>query len=369
MAATEGWRAARAGRWCSRFFVVLAGVVASTAAAWAVSTAGAAAVDESGNGLADPITTIAAEVRSHTEEAVEKAAGNTENAKDAESDAAVSVSPVSDAAVDGVNELTTGVTDMAGAGAGAAVEALHGPIVPREARDAVNERRAVRTVSGSADVNAAICDIAERAATRPAHRVFSGFEQVVRDPRNTRQVVERAISGSPEVRELGRTVLNLLDPRAGTDLIGQLPELPTLSGDGLGQPALPTPDQPAPAQASSGTGTPEIFTVEVPSAALDAIGSAVDVRLSIDGSADDARGAGDDREGKTPVQPVRIPLAPITAPTVPGGTHGAGHLDGTTFGVPAGAFAAFDDIVIGEIRSGVRHLQVSPGAQPGVTPD
>lgn len=370
VAATKGWRAGRAGRWCSRFFVVLGGVVAGTAAVWAVSTTGAAAADESGNGSTDLVTGIASEVRSHTTEAVEVAE------RDAEGTAAVSVSPVADAAVDSVNELTAGLADVAGAGAGAAVQAWHGPIVPREARDTVPERREVRTISGGTDdankaadeVSAAICDFTERAATRPAHRVLGGVEQVVRDPRDTRQVVERTIAASPEVRELGRAVLNLLDPWTGADLIGQLPEFPALPGDGLGQPAPPAPDQPAPGQ-SAGTGSPEIFTVEVPSAALDAIGSAVDVQHSFRDSADDARGAGDDREGKTPVQPVRTPLVPMTAPTIPGGTHGASHLDGTMFGVPAGSFAAFDDIVIGEIRSGVRHLQVSPGAQPGVTPD
>ncbi|WP_162829967.1 hypothetical protein [Amycolatopsis palatopharyngis] len=381
MAATEGWRGRRAGRWCSRFLLVLGGAVAGTAAAWAVTTSGAAASTEPDDNL---ITNIAAEVRSHTTD-------SDSDTRDKDATAA-SASPATDAVVEGADELTSGATD---AGADVLAQACDGPVVPREADDASQDRREARDISETSDasdasetsdasdisevteatttaageVRTAICDFTERSAAQSAHRLLNSVEQVVRDPRETRSVVERTLTPSQEVQDFAHNVLGMLHPRTGGDLIDQLPALPALPGDGSGQPASPAPDQVAPEHTSSGTGSPEIFTVEIPPAALDAIGSAVDVRHSIGDSADDARGTGDDREGKTPVQPVRIPLAPITAPTVPGGTHGGGHLDGTTFGVPAGAYAASDDIVIGEIRSGMRHLQVSPGSQPGVTPD
>jgi hypothetical protein len=307
--------------------MVLGGTVAGTAAAWAVSTSGAAAATEPAD---DPISAITADIQAYTADSTHSPDADAEDRAD-----------------------TTGD---------------------------VQDRREVRTIGDSTEdagdaaaMSSAVCDFADRAAEhvvdQPCHRVLGSVERVVRDPKDTPQVVERTLTPSQEVQDFGKKVWGLLDPRTGTDLIEQLPELPGLPGDRSGQPALPTPDAAAPEHADFGTGSPEIFTVEIPSAAQDVIGSAVDVAHSFGHSADNTRSAGDDREGNAPVQPVRIPLAPLTAPAAPGGSHGAGHVDGTMFGVSAGSFAAFDDTVIGQIRSGVRHLQVSPGAQPGVTPD
>lgn len=329
VAATEGWRARRVGRWCSRFLVVLGGAVAGSAVAWAVTTSGAAAATEPAD---DPVSALTSEIQGHSTDA-----RSTDKA---------------------------GRSDMA---------------------DALRERRAVRSISDSAEdageaaatVSAAVCDLADRVAERPCQRVAGSVEQVAGESveqvagesQEASHVVEHALTPPQEVQDFGKNVWGLLDPRTGADLFERLPEFPGLSGDRSAQPVLPVPGAAAPESADSGAGSRKIFTVEVPSAAQDVIGSAVDVRHSFRHLADAARGAGDDREGNAPVQPVRLPLAPLTAPAAPGGSHGAGHMDGTMFGVSAGSSAASDDTAIRQVRSGARHLQVSPGAQPGVTPD
>jgi hypothetical protein len=367
MAATEGWRTERVGRWCSRFLVVLGGAVAGTATAWALSTSGASAATEPAD---DPIANIVAEVRTHTAESTEKA-GKASAAERTSDTSATS----DDASATSADDATTSSADATTSSADATTSSDSGSTACA-ALGVAQDRREVRSISGStgdineadADVTSAICDFADRAAIQPARRALGAAEQVMRNPQDTRQVIERTLTPSQDAQDFTKTVLGLLNPKAGGDLIENLPEIPGLPGERFGQPALPAPDTAAPGRAASGPGFLQIFTVEIPMAAQNVSGSAAPVRHSTGDSADDARSTGDDRED-APVQPLRIPLAPPTVPSAPGGTNGAGHVDGTMFGVPVDSFAAFDDTVIGEVRSGVRHLQVSPGTQPGVTPD
>ncbi|GAB3508696.1 hypothetical protein FB471_3593 [Amycolatopsis cihanbeyliensis] len=334
----------------------LAGAVAGTAVAWALSTSAATA--ETGQ---DEDTGTAAESQ------VTRA----------------DLNPVADATVAGLRDVTTGAAELAGEGTGALAHGWHevacdsgavapgcaapgdtgGPVTdaasyrPREARHIEDQ------VSGQ--VSSAVTELAERAVLRPVHRVAGSVEHVVRQPEDAGQVLERTVTPPRDVREVGSAVLGLLDPQRPNDLI-QLPDLPTLPGTGDER---STPETETPVTGPERG--PGAVTVEVPPTSQHPLGDAVagKARHLLAGSAAEVRQAGDSRNGSGPVQPLRLPAAPVTAPSVPGGTSGGGHLDGQLLGVPAGQLTALDTAVLGDVSPGTQNVSRQLGAQPGVTPD
>ncbi|WP_216212184.1 hypothetical protein [Amycolatopsis aidingensis] len=362
-AAATTQRAMRARRWCSRVLLGLAGAVAGTAAAWALSTSPAATAE-----TAPDQDTVHA--------------GVAEAAQPARAD----LNPVADATAAGLRDVTTGAAELAGDGAGALAHAWQeaacdtvtavrdcaapgdtgGPVTnagsyqPREARHIDGE--VARKVSG------ATAEFAERAVLRPVHRVTGSLEHVVRKPEDAKQVLERTLTPPQEMRAVGSAVLGLLDPQRQDDLI-QLPGLPTLPGTG-GQRPAPETETPVTTAPERAAGT---VTVEVPQMSQHQLGGAAiadKAQHLFAGSAAEARQAGDSRNGSGPVQPLRLPAAPVTVPSVPGGSSpGGGHLDGQLFGVPVGQLAALDTAVLGDVSPGTQNVPVELGAQPGVTPD
>jgi hypothetical protein len=73
----------------------------------------------------------------------------------------------------------------------------------------------------------------------------------------------------------------------------------------------------------------------------------------------------------TPFRPAGVPTAPLPASAVPGapGFAPGGHFDGPTSGVAVWFSAAHDNAKGGTVRSCRRYMPLTPGAQPGVTPD
>ncbi|GAA4550678.1 hypothetical protein [Amycolatopsis samaneae] len=352
-AANERRGAKRFGRLASRALFVVGGAVAGTAAAWLVSSAAASATDTGHTGTAD-------------------------------------VTPVTDATTAGLGDATGGasrfVGDVAGAASGAVSDfscqqdattwsapgRTHTACTVDAARDEVTgslrqhgTHRAVEQ-KVSDRVTGAVSDLADDAVVHPAERTLGAFEHIARKPEDTRQVLGDTLAPAPEQADFGRKVWGLLDPNAHHELTPQLPELPVLPAVPSTLPAVGG----APGQVS---GPVEPATVQLP-AALQAAYAAQDVQRHVS----DLDGSGTERSSRdghrdlpsAPLTPVQLPLAPPSIPTAPGGgTAPGGHLDGMTFGVPAWVAAAVDNAVAGATRSGLRHTPLSPGHQPGVTPD
>ncbi|MDI5981304.1 hypothetical protein [Amycolatopsis magusensis] len=306
--------AQRAGRWASRALVVAGGVLAGTAAAWAFAT-GASATE----------------------------------IPDATEPGAADLTPVTDATVAGLNDTTGGVAELTGDVAGAAAQATSLPTFPQQQRssDEIDEI--------DEDVAAAVDEFTSDAVVRPVERTLGAFEHIVRQPEDAPKVIEQTLTPAQhEVEHFGRDFWVLLQPTADSPL-----------PFGNGDPEIPE----QPLTAAPDARTAEVYTVAVPGAPADSGSWSDGFGAARAGGPADEGDAGD-RELPSPFSPVRAPLAPLTAPTLPGGGNSAGgHFDGLLAGVPAGAAAAFDTATIGSVRSGVRHLMVDPGAQPGVTPD
>ncbi|MET7990458.1 hypothetical protein ABZU76_06065 [Amycolatopsis sp. NPDC005232] len=341
-AANERRDAKRVGRLASRALFVLGGAVAATAAAWAVSSSAASA------------------------------------------DTIPSATPVTDATVANLGDVTGGVSEFAGTAAGA-VQNLSAceqdattwsepghdrPICSLDPRDHIGgpHRDQVRTTADhevSGRVSDAVTDLGEDAVLHPASRTLGAIEHIARKPEDTRRVIDEATAPSPEAQDFGRKVWDLLDPSHTGSLV-DLPELP-------GSPVEPA----APVSAATGTtgdtaqnlGAAAVSTSD----ALRAIFSrSAHEDFAAAGAGVDTPSRGDHRNLPDPFSPAQLPMAPPSIPTVPGGggnTAPGGHLDGLNFGVPSWVTAAVDSAVAGSTRAGVRHTPLSPGHQPGVTPD
>ncbi|HEY2062964.1 MAG TPA: hypothetical protein VGH57_31635 [Amycolatopsis sp.] len=350
-AANEGRGAMRAGRLASRALLVLGGAVAATAAAWAVSSATASA----DTGTAE--------------------AGG------------VSVTPVTDTTVANLGDVTHGVSSFTGDVAGAAVGAVNGvtaceqdattwsepgtsrPICPLDPRDHIGgpHTEQVRTTDHevSGRVSDAVADLGQEAVLQPVRRTLGAAEHIARKPEDTRQVIEQTVTPSPETPDLGSKVWGLLDPNRHGKLI-DLPALPA-------SPVEPTPDSAAtgttgdPAQnlGAAAVSTPGALRAMFPLAGLAHTGAPAD------GLGDSSHHKDHHNLPPAPFSPGQLPMAPPSIPTAPGGgsTAPGGHLDVLNFGVPSWVSAAVDNAVAGSTRAGVRHTPLSPGEQPGVTPD
>jgi hypothetical protein len=208
-------------------------------------------------------------------------------------------------------------------------------------------------------VSDSVTDLAENAVIKPVAGTLGAFEHIARKPEDTREVLEQTMTPSPEAKEFGKKVWDLLDPNSTGDLI-PLPQLPG---------TLPVePGKQAPA-AGQLTETAEATAAPLTSnfkTALSASGSGQRTALSDRG----ANGSSQDDHRDFPFDPAQLPFAPMSIPTVPGGGSApGGHFDGLTSGVPAWTVSAVDNAVAGNVRAGVRFMPLTPGSQPGVTPD
>lgn len=228
-AAKEGRDAMRVGRFASRALLVFGGAVAATAAAWALST-------------------TAASADTGTVEAV---------------GVGTSVTPVTDAAMANLGDVNHGVSIVTGDIAGAAVGGLspigtcqpdattwsepgHSrPACPPE-HDGATPAEPVRTTVDheiSGRVSDAVADLGQEVVLQPLQRTLGAAEHIVREPADTRQVIEQTVAPSPGGRDFGRKVWDLVEPGRS----GKPAELP----------ALPVPVEPATHEsAATSTGEP-----------------------------------------------------------------------------------------------------------------
>ncbi|GAA3534563.1 hypothetical protein GCM10022222_17630 [Amycolatopsis ultiminotia] len=351
-AAHERRGATRARRLASRALFVLGGAVAATAAAWTVSSAAASA---------DPQPDAGSD--------------NSLNA---------SVTPVTDATVAGLRDVTHGASkftgDVAGTAAGATQKLSEcgqsattwsepGASRPGCSPDLHGHRDHSRSTAEhevSGRVSEAVTDLGQNAVLRPVQRGLGSLEHIARKPSDTKQVITEATTPSPEAQEFGRKIWALLDPGQTGGLV-KLPDVPVVPV----QPGDSAPDATvAPADAQQNLGAAAMSTSDALRSVFPAVdGARTHVPSDSTGVPSDDQHHGD--APGTPFSPAQLPIAPPSIPTAPGGgaTTPGGHLDGLNFGVPTWVAAAVDNAVAGMARAGVRHTSFTPGAQPGVTPD
>ena len=331
----EGRGATRFGRLASRALFVVGGALAATAAAWAVSSSAASAD--------------------------------------------TSVTPVTDATVAGLGDVTDGAAHFAGGVAGAAQQLAdcgQGATTWSEpgARPGCSlEQLGHRTdlaegQQAAGEVAGSVRDLGEHAVLKPVQRTLGSLEHIARKPEDTRQVLTDATTPPPAAQDFGRKLWDLLDPDAPAPL-PDLPKLPTGPAAGdlpeptvPGQPALPEPDSLGEAAMTTSDALQSVFP------AVDA--SPADATQYGTGAVT-SRHHGVRDLPVAPYSPAQLPAAPLSIPTPPAGgsTAPGGHLDGLNFGVPAWVTDAVDNAVAGSARTGLAHTPRTPGEQPGVTPD
>ncbi|MFI9449123.1 hypothetical protein [Amycolatopsis sp. NPDC052450] len=331
-AKNEGRGAARFGRLASRALFVLGGAVAGSAAAWAVSGASASA----------DITPVVSAPET-------------------------SVTPVTDATAAGLTDVSRGTSKFAGDVAGAmcgdhqqdaTTWSMPGENGSASAKHHCGDIRADEH-EVSTRVSDAVTDFADNSVVTPVKRTLGAVEHIVRKPQDTRQVLDETFAPSPD---FGRKVWDLLDPNGHGDLVPRLPvdggpvdpdsPLDTIgAGDQVTDFALLATTQ---FPASSETVLPMPAFVQQ-HGAFDQVEDAP--------ARDGHRG-----DFPLPFTPAPLPAVP-SFPTVPGGSAPGGHLDGLTHGVPAWVAAAVERSLTGYSLAGTRYMPLTPGSQPGVTPD
>ncbi|MGW5715783.1 hypothetical protein ACWEVP_06430 [Amycolatopsis sp. NPDC003865] len=319
-ATNEGQGAKRAGRLVSRALLVLGGAVAGTAAAWLVSGAAASA--------------------------------------DTVSDGTVSVTPVTDATAGSLGDVNHGTANLAGEAAGGLAEAAN---CHQDATTWSEPQRSCHTDARTLEhevserVSDSVADLADDAVLSPAERTLGAVEHIVRQPADTRQVLEETVTPAP-AQDFGHQVWQLLDPADRGDLLPQLPGL------------APVEQEPVTTGIGQTTDSVAVTTVELPESVRAALALA---KASHQNDGPGAAGSSRDghRDLPSPLTPAQLPVAP-SVPTAPGGsTAPGGHLDGLNFGVPFWTTEAVDSAVAAMSRAGLRTAMRTPGEQPGVTPD
>jgi hypothetical protein len=339
-AKNEGRGAARFGRLASRALFVLGGAVAGSAAAWVVSGASASA---------DVVP--AAPVISTPE---------------------TSVTPVTDSTAAGLTDVSRGTSKFAGDVAGAMCGNRHqeattwsmpGDDESVSAKHHCGEIRADEH-EVSTRVSDAVTDFADNAVITPTERTLGAVEHIVRKPQDTRQVLDETFAGTPESQDFGRKVWDLLDPRGHGDL---LPEIPV-----GGVPLDPRSPLETGGAGEQVTDFAQLATTQFPASAETVLPMPAFVQQygAVAGQ-DEGSPSRDGHRGDfpRPLSPAQLPVAP-SIPTVPGGgTAPGGHLDGLTYGVPAWVASAVERSLAGTTLAGTRYMPLTPGSQPGVTPD
>ncbi|EME56642.1 hypothetical protein [Amycolatopsis decaplanina] len=331
--------AARFGRLASRALFVLGGAIAGSAAAWAVSGASASAdVVPSAPVISTPGT---------------------------------SVTPVTDATAAGLTDVSRGASKFAGDVAGAMCGDDHQEATTwsmpgeNESAPAKHHCGGVRADEHevSARVSDAVTDFADSSVVTPVKRTLGTVEHIVREPEDTRQVLDETIAGSPEAQEFGRKVWDLLDPRGHGGLVPDLP----VSGVPL-NPKSPLDTIGAGEQV---TDFAQLATTQFPASSETVLPMPAFVQQhgAFDQVEDVPSRDGHRGDFPRPITPAPLPSAP-SFPTVPGGGSApGGHLDGLTHGVPAWVVSAVERSLTGYALAGTRYMPLTPGSQPGVTPD
>ncbi|MEV7551673.1 hypothetical protein AB0N89_18785 [Amycolatopsis sp. NPDC089917] len=326
--------AARFGRLASRALFVLGGAVAGSAAAWAVS--GATAAADIAPVVSAPDT---------------------------------SVTPVTDATTAGLSDVSRGASKFTGDVAGAVCGENHQDATTWSMPDGTQSSPAKRHCGGeiradehevSTRVSDAVTDFADNSVVTPVKRTLGAVEHIVRKPQDTRQVLDETFAPSPD---FGRKVWDLLDPKGHGDLV---PELP-VSGAPL-DPKSPLDTVGAGAQV---TDFAALATTQFPASSETVLPMPALVQQHDAFAQDEDSPARDGHRGDfpRPLTPAPLPVAP-SIPTVPGGGNApGGHLDGLTHGVPAWLVAAVERSLTGYALAGTRYMPLTPGSQPGVTPD
>ncbi|EMD27999.1 hypothetical protein [Amycolatopsis azurea] len=332
-AKNEGRGAARFGRLASRALFVLGGAVAGSAAAWAVSGASAAA-------------DIAPVV----------------SAPD------TSVTPVTDATTAGLSDVSRGASKFTGDVAGAVCGDHHQDATTWSMPDGSQSSPAKRHCGGeiradehevSTRVSDAVTDFADSSVVTPVKRTLGAVEHIVRKPQDTRQVLDETFAPSPD---FGRNVWDLLDPHGHGDLV---PELPV-----GGAPVDPKSPLDTIGAGDQVTDFAQLATTQFPASSETVLPmpALVQQHGAFDQDEDSPSRDGH-RDFPRPLTPAPLPVAP-SIPTVPGGGNApGGHLDGLTHGVPAWLVAAVERSLTGYTLAGTRYMPLTPGSQPGVTPD
>lgn len=286
--------------------------------------------------------------------------------------------PFTDATVTGLNDATRGVSGFAGEAAGAATTGYREAVCHQDATvwtlpgsEAVKQSPAwctdaERNHKGrvehevSSGVSDGVTDAAGDAVVHPVSRTLGAFEHIVRKPEDTQRVLGETLQASNPNGELGQRVWDLLNHNDATDVV-----LPSIIGLLPERDDLPTATAPAAAEAPAAL---QLVTVVIPDSAKSAFAAAFGATSPE--SSDVQSDSRDDQSGsKLPFPLDRMPIAP-SAPSAPGGGSApGGHVDGPAFGFISGAFASLINVSVSNALTGVRYMPLTPGSQPGVTPD
>lgn len=324
VASAETKRGSRARRWCARAVLVVGGTVLGTAAAWAVSTAGASAHTTS----SDDSRSVVSEHRSGESDRP------LASARDFMNDPAHFLREGAEAAVD---EMRTGdephkTTPENGADAGTA-----------EVREALSS---LEPADGDADSGDADANQARQVVEESAARVCA----------ETASLFEGLLAGSDDDAFDKDQWKHRLEEwfAPGFEDIVEMPEAPGVPGlPGAAAPAAPSTFVPGPAaDAAAPVSTPvtERGTSER-DASLDAVRH-TSPELPSDGT------------------PLQLPLGAPTAPFTQNGGHaGHGNADGSTVGATFASGNAPSALPVDAALCGTDRVPFEPGRQPGVTPD
>jgi hypothetical protein len=342
---TERQGAARLVRWASRALLVVSGVAAGTAAAWAVSSATASAAP-----VEEPV--------------------------------APSITPITDATAANLRGMTRGTAELVGDASGAASAAMANaacqqeatswsipssesghPAAPAGCREHGTHRVIDRDVSEK--VRDTVDKFADNAVVAPVERTLGAVEHIVVKPEDAPKVVEESLKPSDNA-DFGKDLWNLLHKNDGQGGLLDLPAFPGLGQGPVEHGVLPETPEAVRDAATPLTGP---ATVELPGAAEAAASRLARSAGLTETNNQTSLNSDDQGDFPAPFAPIGMPIAPLSAPTVPGGSAPGGHLDGPAYGVPAWSSAGYYDAKTGTLRVGVRHMPLTPGSQPGVTPD